>query len=402
MSTWTSVPLSSLVAPGRAISYGIVQPGAPTTDGVPIVRVADIRNGRISLDTPLRVSAEIEATHARTRLKGGELLLTLVGTVGQTAVAPPEIEGWNVARAVAVVPVREDVGSHWVKLAIESAAVRERINARLNTTVQATLNLADVAQLPILLPSESERGGIINVIGALDDTIELNRRMSQTLESIAQTIFKSWFVGFDPARVKASAMIAERTLAIGDGYRAKNEELGLEGLPFIRAAELNNGFDTVKAERLRPDRVAAAKGKLSMVGDVAFTSKGTVGRFARVGEHTEPFVYSPQVCFWRSLRPELLHPAVLYCWMQTDEYVAQLQGAAGQTDMAPYVSLRDQKAMEVPRFPESQFELGERLSPMFSLQSLLRTQTATLLRIREALLPPLLRGELQVPEGATA
>ena len=71
---------------------------------------------------------------------------------------------------------------------------------------------------------------------------------------------------------------------------------------------------------------------------MAFTSKGTIGRFARVTEHTAKFVYSPQVCYWRSLDPSQLHPAVLYCWMQSDDFREQVTAVAGQTDMAPYVS----------------------------------------------------------------
>jgi type I restriction enzyme, R subunit len=107
MSEWTDAPLASLLKDSASISYGIVQPGSHQEAGVPVLRVADIRNGRINTLQPLRVSPEIEAAYARTRLKGSELLLTLVGTVGETAVVPDALVGWNVARAVAVIPVRD-------------------------------------------------------------------------------------------------------------------------------------------------------------------------------------------------------------------------------------------------------------------------------------------------------
>lgn len=200
---WSTEPLDRLVDPQRAISYGIVQPGAPTCDGVPIIRVTDIRDGRISTAEPLRVSRDIEAAYSRTRLRGGELLLTLVGTVGEAAVVPSSLVGWNTARAVAVIPVRADVGSYWVSLALRSPEVRHIIDSRLNTTVQATLNLRDVAQLPIVMPPEAERRAIAHIVGTLDDKIELNRRMSETLETMAQALFKSWFVNFDPVRARA-------------------------------------------------------------------------------------------------------------------------------------------------------------------------------------------------------
>lgn len=78
MGEWETVPLESLVEQGRGISYGIVQPGSAIPDGVPIVRVTDVRNGHISTTEPLRVAPQVEASYLRTRLRGGELLLTLV------------------------------------------------------------------------------------------------------------------------------------------------------------------------------------------------------------------------------------------------------------------------------------------------------------------------------------
>jgi type I restriction enzyme, S subunit len=202
MAEWDTVALDQLIEPGRGISYGIVQPGADVRDGVPIVRVTDVRDGRIDTSDPLRVSKDIEANYSRTRLRGGELLLTLVGTVGEAAVVPKALGGWNTARAVAVIPVRKDIGSYWVRLALQSPALKQIIHSRLNTTVQATLNLRDVAQLPIAVPPEGERKAITHILSTLDDKIELNRRMNETLEAMARALFKSWFVDFDPVRAK--------------------------------------------------------------------------------------------------------------------------------------------------------------------------------------------------------
>ena len=225
---WETVPLDSLVEPGRGISYGIVQPGTPVAGGVPIVRVSDVRDGRVAVSAPLRVAPAIEAGYARTRLTGGELLLTLVGTVGEAAVVPASLAGWNTARAVAVIPVRKDVGAYWVKLALAAPGVREIIDSRLNTTVQATLNLADVARLPIVLPPVHERETIAHILGTLDDKIELNRRMSEALEAMARALFKSWFVDFDPVRAKAEGRDPGLPKPIADLFpdRLVDSELG--------------------------------------------------------------------------------------------------------------------------------------------------------------------------------
>ncbi len=228
---WEVVELARLIVAGRAIAYGIVQPGAPVKSGVPIVRVSDIRNGRVDASEPLRVAPPIEAAFSRTRLRGGELLLSLVGTVGETAVVPHSLAGWNTARAVAVIPVRSDVGASWVRLALQAPLAREVMDSRLNTTVQATLNLRDVAQLPIVLPPVRERAAIAHILGTLDDKIELNRRMSETLEAMARALFKSWFVDFDPVRAKAEGRDSGLPTEIADLFPAAFVDSDLGGIP---------------------------------------------------------------------------------------------------------------------------------------------------------------------------
>ena len=99
---WQFVPLEGCAVPG-SISYGVFQPGAPVSLGVPIVRVNNFSDGRLDLSDILRVAPEVEAKYSRTRLNGGEVLLTLVGSVGHVAEVPPDCAGFNVARAVGVI-----------------------------------------------------------------------------------------------------------------------------------------------------------------------------------------------------------------------------------------------------------------------------------------------------------
>jgi type I restriction enzyme S subunit len=183
-----------------------VQPGSHVACGIPIVRVGDVRNGEIQVSEPLRISEEIEAKYSRTRLRGGELIITIVGSVGQTAIVPKSLAGWNVARAIAVLPIRSEIGAYWVQLALRAPSVREQIDSRLNTTVQATLNLGDIAELPILVPPLSDRERISSILAAIDDKIKLNRRMNETLEAMARALFKDWFVDFGPTRAKQEGM----------------------------------------------------------------------------------------------------------------------------------------------------------------------------------------------------
>jgi type I restriction enzyme S subunit len=136
-------------------------------------------------------------------------------------------------------------------------------------------------------------------------------------------------------------------LAINDGYRAKNSELSPHGLPFARAQNINNGFHFEGADCFPLLDLHKVGIKISKPGDVVFTSKGTVGRFAFVGQDTPQFVYAPQLCFWRVVNHERLHPRWLYYWMHSREFFIQFSSVAGQTDMAEYVSLRDQRRMHI-------------------------------------------------------
>ena len=144
------------------------------------------------------------------------------------------------------------------------------------------------------------------------------------------------------------------SLEIGDGYRAKNSELSNSGLPFARAGNIRNGFQFDDADCFPTENLDRVKNKASMPGDVVFTSKGTVGRFAFVKEYTRRFVYSPQLCFWRSLDRKLIDPRFLYCWMSGREFFEQFKKVSGQTDMAEFVSLRDQRSMRITLPPISE------------------------------------------------
>ena len=192
--------------------------------------------------------------------------------------------------------------------------------------------------------------------------------------------------GVELSQHRVEDLIASGVLEIGDGYRAKNSELGSIGVPFARAANINDGFHFKEADRFPVNRLDRVGNKVSRPGDVVFTSKGTVGRFAFVTERVERFMYSPQLCFWRSLKPRVILPKYLYYWMQSDECLHQINYLKGQTDMADYVSLRDQRRMKVS-FPDAdiQDEISTTLGALDDKITLLRETNSTLEAIAQAL-----------------
>ena len=193
----------------QSISYGIVQPGTHENSGIPVIRVNNFKDNRLDLSDVLRVTPEIESKYQRTRLSGGEVLLTLVGSVGQVTVAPIILAGFNVARAVAVIHPLPHIEAQWIALCLSSPLSQHILASRANTTVQTTINLKDLRELPIPIAPKDERKNILDIMCALDNRISLLRETNTTLEAIAQTLFKSWFVDFDPVKAKAEGRLPE-------------------------------------------------------------------------------------------------------------------------------------------------------------------------------------------------
>jgi type I restriction enzyme, S subunit len=402
MADYPSVPLAQLIEPARNISYGIIQPGSAIVDGVPVIRVSDVRNGQISTTNPLRVRPELEAQYQRTRLRGGELLLTIVGTIGETAIVPQELAGWNVARAIAVLPVRSDVGAYWVQLALKLPIVRSQIDGRLNTTVQATLNLGDVAQLPILLPPWPERIKIQELLSALDGKIELNRRMNETLEAMARAIFKDWFVDFGPTRAK---MEGRPPYLAPETWELFPDRLDDEGKP--EGWELESIGDVI--ERL-PVRKKFEQKTVNPTGTVPVLDQGKTGI---IGYHDEePGVFASEERPIAVFANHTCHMRLIHFPFSAIQNVLPFIGLNVDTIWAYYATIGKQSFVEYkghwPDFvihkicvPDKKqtFEFATLVRPLLKMIWSRDSETQTLAQTRDLLLPRLLSREILLADA---
>ena len=401
---WDCVPLDQLVAPSRGISYGIVQPGKHEPGGVPIVRVADVRNGQIDTHDVLRVAQDIESTYERTRLRGGEVLLSLVGTLGECAVASERLRGWNVARAIGVIPLATGTDPRWVALCLRSSAVQALMRAWATTTVQATLNLREVRRLPILMPPEGLRARITETVGALDDKIEQNRRTAQALERLARAIFRAWFVDFEPVKAKVAGATAFPSTpqpvfdalptrfvdsAVGpvpEGW----EVLRLDGL-----LTLQRGFDLPKQSRTDGSHpILAASGVNGWHSEWRAKGPGvTTGRSGVLGQ-----VYFVDRDFW-PLNTSLWvkeykrsNPWHAYFLLQTLDLAQFNAGSAVPTLNRNHVHSLPNVAP--PNNLLAAF--GETCGLTFALDQQIRAEVDKLAAMRDYLLPKLLSGQVRV------
>lgn len=194
MSEWKEIEFSKILV-DESISYGIVQPGAHSEiNSVPIIRVNNIKNGYIKTDDVLKVDASIEEKYKRTRLNGGELLITVVGSVGECAIVPNHLKGWNVARAVSVAKIKSDFDTRFIKYAFKTDDIIFQMYGNTNDTVQPTLNLSSLKALKFQIPPLPEQTAIASILSSLDDKIDLLHRQNATLEKMAETLFRQWFV----------------------------------------------------------------------------------------------------------------------------------------------------------------------------------------------------------------
>lgn len=204
-SHWEFKTIEELLEHSKSISVGVMYPGSNSEGGIPLIKVSDVKNGAVASKPEFCISEEIDQEYKRTRLNGTELLMTLVGNPGDCVVVTECMAGWNAARALAVVRLKDIELRAWLRYALLSKPAKHLIEARLNTTVQKTLNLKDIRELGLPFPPKNERVKITKMIDAIEEKMLLNRQANQTLEQIAQAVFKSWFVDFEPTRAKIAA-----------------------------------------------------------------------------------------------------------------------------------------------------------------------------------------------------
>ena len=148
-------------------------------------------------------------------------------------------------------------------------------------------------------------------------------------------------------------------LLVEDGnhgeYRPRRHEFDATGTAFIRAANMSDGqvlFDG--AAKINDTALSRIRKGIGQPGDVLLSHKGTVGKVAWARHDSPSFVCSPQTTFWRAFPGGLLEPRYLLFYLQSPLFTRQLRAIEGETDMAAYVSLTNQRKMlvVVPPLPE--------------------------------------------------
>lgn len=149
---WPTTNLGSLVIEGDSINYGVVQPGDDVDDGVPLIRVGDLFEGRVSHNALKRIAPAVEASYKRSRLCGDEILVSCVGSIGIVALADESVSGYNIARAVARVRLAETTNRLFLGAYLQTDFVQRYFTSELRTVSQPTLNIKQISETKVVLP----------------------------------------------------------------------------------------------------------------------------------------------------------------------------------------------------------------------------------------------------------
>jgi len=213
--SWCWTTIEQMNAAERPISYGVLQPGTEFPGGVPLIRVCDVADGKVAIDQLKKIEPSISDQFRRTIIQGGEVLLTVVGTIGRTAIAPPELVGANTARAVAVIAVAPLCIPEFLELALRDPAMRTRLTLASHEVARKTLNLEDVRVAHLNLPPLEEQKVILahaseklSQIEAADKLIDSSlARASRLRQSILKQAFEGRLVPQDPSDEPASVLL---------------------------------------------------------------------------------------------------------------------------------------------------------------------------------------------------
>lgn len=206
--------------------YGVVQPGDYVNNEQKLIRVQDIIYDKIETEKLRGISAEIDNNYKSARIKLNTILISIVGTIGRTYIVEKDVVGFNIARAIAKVPIEfGDVS--FIKYFLDCSFGQKLLNSESREVARKTLNLEQLKNIKIPFPSQSEQYEIVSRVESLfakADAIEqryktLKEKIDQLPQALLHKAFKGELVTQLPIDGDAKDLLQE-ILAL------KNESMG--------------------------------------------------------------------------------------------------------------------------------------------------------------------------------
>lgn len=399
------------------------------TVGTPIITVEHLGENRILHEGVPRVSDVDRERLSRYSLRMGDIVFSRVGSVDRRALVRSVEDSWLFSgRCLRVRPNVNKIDSGFLSYFFGLPEFKDHIRAIAVGATMPSLNTSILSDIIVPHPSDiCEQRAIAHILGTLDDKIEMNCRMNETLEAIARAIFKSWFVDFDPVRAKAAGRDPGLPKHIADLFPDSFEDselgeipVGWEIRPFADTVEIIGGgtpktsiteywngdipwFSVVDApmcsdvwiidteKKITREGLENSSTRILPVGTTIISARGTVGRIALVGV---PMAMN-QSCYGLYARNSDLG---FFSYFATLYLVASLQQHAHGSVFDTIT--RDTLAsisLVVP--PAKLIDIFEtHISPSLQRMRSGLLENHTLAALRDALLPKLISGELRIKD----
>lgn len=357
--------------------------------GKPLVTSKNIKNGRIDLvNTYLISDKDYDSVNRRSKVDVWDVLFSMIGTVGECAIVKD-----TVSFAIKNVGLFKTGGNEllakWIYYYFQSNSAKTEIDAKIKGSTQQYIALGDLRSFPILFPSIEIQRYIIGILECIDDKIDLLHQENKTLEAMAETLFRKWFI----EEVRQDVLLGNVVETTSGGTPSrKNEKYYHNGtIDWVKSKELNRSFLLKTEEKITVEAVENSSAKFLPANSVLIAMYGaTVGEYAII---TKEMTCNQAVC---ALKPNDNYPyTYLYLWAKfmQDEFLNLACGAA-QQNISQVLIKQQQVCSDV----DAVKQFHSIVEPFFEKLKQNEMQLSSLEEMKHVILPKLMNNELNINE----
>lgn len=404
---WQTLPLEQCLE--TLIDYRGKTP-KKVSSGIPLITARVVKNGRIETPDEFIAEEDYEGWMRRGFPQAGDVLLTMEAPLGEVA----QLDDRKVALAQRLVALRGKQGllDNWyLKYLLQSDLVQDQLRARATGTTVLGIKQSELRKINLTLPPLDEQRAMAQVLGTLDDKIELNRRMNETLETMAQNLFKSWFVD----ATQSALPKGWREYTLGDVIEVKHgfayqgeffrDEPRRDILLTPGNFAIGGGFKEDKFkyyEGPTPDEYVLSEGDLLVTMTDLSKAGDTLGYGALLPAAPDGHRFHHNQRLGKVLIQDsgVINKPFLYQVLRSHEYRAEILGGATGTTVK-HTSPGRIKSFKFVLPPEPLMQkFGNVAGAWHELAAHNRKESRTLVALRDALLPKLLSGEVRAAKVA--
>lgn len=437
-SEWQPTSLGAICsAQGGAIQTGPFGSQLHTSDykeiGVPVVMPTNIGDGGIAVEGIARIGQEDVERLQQHKLQLDDIVFSRRGDVTKNALVRAHEAGWLCGTGCLKVRLGDQsiADAKFISYCLRLPDTKEWLIRHAVGATMPNLNTGILSAVPITLPPLSVQLEIAEILGALDDRITLLRETNATLEAIAQALFKSWFVDFDPVRAKAEgrqlegidattaalfpdsfeeselglvpkgweAGVLSDLASFQNGYAFRSQDWVDTGHPVVKIGDVKPGLINFSGcSRVAPTTVVGLERFKLSRGDLLVGMTGYVGETGLV-PRVEPDAYINQRVGRLVTRAGLSDIGMVYCAVRDPAYKAYAESQSHGSAQANVSGAALLAYPVVIPSPEVLSRFNHIVEPL--LESILSNheQAQTLTQLRDTLLPRLISGQLRLPEA---